>query len=204
MRNKLAAIVDYGVGNIRSVSRVLESALLSSGQQVEVILTRDHSQILNADLIVLPGVGSFGSASEQLAHWKVDLVSVIRGGTPTLGVCLGMQLLFEKSEESPGEGLAIFEGSVTKMTSKTVPHMGWNTISDSDGLPSAVPWAYFAHSFACRPDDENIVAGWTTYDGDRFASIVRKNNILGTQFHPEKSDLAGVKLVHSFVSEVLS
>lgn len=108
MKDKLAAIIDYGVGNIRSVSRVLESTGLASGEKVEVIVTREHSQILNADLIVLPGVGSFGSASEQLADWRNDLVSVIRSGTPTLGVCLGMQLLFGESEEKFWRGSRSF------------------------------------------------------------------------------------------------
>jgi len=204
MTNRVAAIIDYGVGNIRSVSRVIESTKLESGEKIDVLLTRDHEQILNSDLIVLPGVGSFGSASEQLGDWKNDLVSVIQAGKPTMGVCLGMQLLFQKSEEGSGDGLGVFKGSVTKIASKTVPHMGWNEIFDSAGAPSKVPWAYFAHSYACRPDDESIVSGWTTYEGDRFSSIVRKGNILGTQFHPEKSDIAGVALVHDFVAEVLS
>lgn len=203
MTKKIAAIIDYGVGNIRSVTRVIESTKLKSGDSVEVLVTRDHSRVLEADLIVLPGVGSFGAASEQLSDWKNDLVEVIVGGTPTIGVCLGMQLLFEKSEEGTGEGLGVLAGSVTKLSAPRVPHMGWNEILDGNGQKSPVPWAYFAHSFACRPTDDSIVSGWTTYEGDRFPSIVRSGNILGTQFHPEKSDLAGVSLVHSFVSEVL-
>ena len=204
MTKRIAAIIDYGVGNIRSVSRVLEATQLASGEKIEVVLTKDHGKVLEADLIILPGVGSFGSASEQLGSWKEDLVSVIRNGKPTMGVCLGMQLLFQKSEEGQGDGLGVFDGSVTKISSKTVPHMGWNEIFQPNSQPSKVPWAYFAHSYACRPDDESIVSGWTTYEGDRYPSIVRKNNILGTQFHPEKSDLAGVALVHDFVAEVLS
>lgn len=201
---KIAAIIDYGVGNIRSVTRVLEATQLASGEHVEVIITRDHGQVIGADLIVLPGVGSFGAATDQLSSWKDDLVSVIRDGTPTIGMCLGMQLMFEKSEEGSGEGLGVFSGNVTRLTSSRVPHMGWNEIVDRDGNKSDVPWAYFAHSFACRPDDDSVIAGFTTYQGDRFASIVRQGNILGTQFHPEKSDLAGVGLVHNFVAEVLS
>ncbi len=202
---KIAAIIDYGVGNIRSVSRVLEATPLTN-DNVEVVITRDHARVLSADLIVLPGVGSFGAATEELCDWKDDLVSVIHSGTPTIGMCLGMQLMFDKSEEGPGDGLGLFSGSVTRLTSRRIPHMGWNQIKEAwppkgDKMPT---WAYFAHSFACRPDDENVIAGYTTYQGDRFASIVRQGNILGTQFHPEKSDVAGVALVHSFVSEVLS
>ena len=201
---RTAAIIDYGVGNIRSVTRVLEATPLTNGDNVEVVVTRDHDQVLTADLIMLPGVGSFGAATEQLASWKDDLVAAIKGGKPTLAVCLGMQLLFDKSEEGDGEGLGIFSGNVTSLTAQRVPHMGWNEIVDASGAPSSVPWAYYAHSFACRPNNESIVAGWTTYEDDRFASIVRSGNVLGTQFHPEKSDLAGVGLVHSFVAEVLS
>lgn len=204
MATKTAAIIDYGVGNIRSVTRVIEATKLENGDNVKVIVTRDHDTVLEADLIVLPGVGSFGAATEQLRDWKNELVSVIQAGTPTIGMCLGMQLMFDKSEEGSGDGLGVIPGVVTRLTSIRVPHMGWNEILDGQGNKTPVPWAYFAHSFACRPDNEDVVKGWTTFEGDKFASIVRSGNILGTQFHPEKSDLAGVALVHDFVCEVLS
>lgn len=203
MSKKRVAIIDYGVGNIRSVSRVIESTSLEDNSSIEVVLTRDTSLILDSDLIVLPGVGSFNSASEQLFSFADELVSHINSGTPTVGICLGMQLLFEKSEEGSGDGLGVFKGSVTKLSSNRKPHMGWNKIQSTEKSNSQVPWAYFAHSYACRPDDEEIVVGWSTYDGDRFPAIVRKQNILGTQFHPEKSDLAGVRLLHNFISEVI-
>lgn len=204
MSTKIAALIDYGVGNIRSVSRVIEATELKNGDNIKVIVTRDHDVVLNSDLIVLPGVGSFGAATEQLDSWRNELVSVIQKGTPTIGMCLGMQLMFDKSEEGPGHGLGIIPGVVTRLTSKRVPHMGWNEILDEKGEKTPVPWAYFAHSYACRPDENAVVVGWTTFQGDKFASIVRSGNILGTQFHPEKSDLAGIALVHDFVSEVLS
>lgn len=204
MATRIAALIDYGVGNIRSVTRVIETTKLQNGDNVEVVVTRNHDVVLNSDLIVLPGVGSFSAATEQLDSWRKELVSVIQGGTPTIGMCLGMQLMFDKSEEGQGQGLGVISGVVTRLTSKRVPHMGWNEILDEKGQKTAVPWAYFAHSYACRPDASAVVTGWTTFEGDRFASIIRSGNILGTQFHPEKSDLAGIKLVHDFVSEVLS
>lgn len=204
MSIRSCAIIDYGVGNIRSVSRVIEATQLANGDSINVVITRDHKTVLDSDLIVLPGVGSFGAASEQLGSWRDELVGVIKSGTPTIGMCLGMQLMFEKSEEGSGDGLGLISGVVTKLTSKRVPHMGWNEILGSNGQETSVPWAYFAHSYACRPENEEVVKGWTSYQGDNFASIVRVENILGTQFHPEKSDLAGVALVHDFVSEVLS
>lgn len=201
---KLAAIIDYGVGNIRSVTRVIESTELDSKERIEVVVSRDHDTIMNADLIVFPGVGSFQAATEQLTSWKDELLAVVQNGTPTLGMCLGMQLMFNKSEEGNGDGLGIFEGAVTRIAARRVPHMGWNKITDKQGNASDISWAYFAHSFACRAEDESIVTGWTTYEGDTFASMIRKGNVMGTQFHPEKSDIAGVALVQNFISEVLS
>ena len=199
---KNVVLIDYGVGNIRSVIRVLESCKTSTQDDAKVEITDSLEKISSADLIILPGVGAFNAASSQLEPFA-DLIrgKVTNEGTPLIGICLGMQLLFEKSEEGEGSGLGIFSGSVTKLNSKRVPHMGWNTIDYSNS--SGPAWAYFAHSFACRPEDRSIVSGQTTYDGDTFPSVMRTQNILATQFHPEKSDLSGIGLIKDFISEVL-
>lgn len=202
--SKKAVIIDYGVGNIRSVMRVLEGCTTNDGENLEVEITDALETIESADLLMLPGVGAFNAASEQLEPISKTISKlVLDEGRPLIGICLGMQLLFEKSEEGAGKGLGIFNGSVTQLTSQRILHMGWNEISYK-GNAKGPSWAYFAHSYVCRPADESIIYGETTYQGDTFPSIIRFENVLGAQFHPEKSDLAGVKLLKDFVSEALS
>lgn len=197
-----AAIIDYGVGNIRSVTRVLESSEAVTGTAVNVSVTRDINDVKNSDFLVLPGVGSYSAAATHLAAWRSDLAELISSGIPTLAVCLGLQLLFEESDEGPGQGLGVFSGSVTKLNTVSVPQMGWNTIDRVHPSYELIEWAYFAHSFACRPLDESIIAGTTTYEDDTYPSIIRTESILATQFHPEKSDVVGIKLVHNFMKDV--
>jgi glutamine amidotransferase len=125
-------------------------------------------------------------------------------GLPTIGVCLGMQLLFEESDEGPGAGLGLLEGRVTRLRAARVPHIGWNTIdevSDPALADAAVDVAYFAHGFACRPVHEDVVTAWTTEGGDRFPAIVRQGRTVGVQFHPEKSSRAGVDLLAALVED---
>lgn len=203
MSAKNAVIIDYGVGNIRSVTRVLESCRSKDGSEVKVQITESLDAIENADLLVLPGVGAFNAASAQLEPMADQIRDlVLNKSRPLIGVCLGMQLLFEKSEEGKGKGLAIFDGEVTGLTSQRVPHMGWNEITYQKNTTGPA-WAYFAHSYGCRPSDESIISGTTKYQGDTFPSVIRTSNVLATQFHPEKSDLKGVDLIKDFVSEVL-
>ena len=188
-------IIDYGVGNLFSIAKGLERA----GAEVRVV--SDPRSLLDARCIVFPGVGAFGAAMNALRPVLPDLKRYISKGTPALGVCLGMQVLFERSEESPGEGLALFDGDVTKLKSGRIPEMGWNDVLHQgdalfDGIPETAQF-YFANSYVCHPEGKVSVA-MTEY-GERFPSAIRKRNLCGVQFHPEKSGLAGLRLLRNFV-----
>ena len=202
----MIAIVDYGMGNLRSVSKAFQS------QEFPAIVTRNPDEIANASGLVLPGVGAFGDCVKNLNEY--GLVSPIKdfidSGKPFLGICLGLQVLFEESEESPGaKGLGIFKGRVIrfpdfKEEGLKVPHMGWNGIQivkDTpvlDGIPQD-SWFYFVHSFYPKPDDDSISAVKTNY-GIEFTSAVSKDNIFASQFHPEKSSTLGLKIVRNFAA----
>ncbi len=190
------AIMDYGVGNLHSISKGLERA----GGIVEVV--SNPNALLSSDCIVFPGVGAFGAAMDSLKPVAPRLRERIIGERlPTLGVCLGMQILFEKSQESAGEGLSLLKGGVTRLESERVPQMGWNEVlSRDDPLFEGVPHGsqfYFANSFVCKPAEEIAVA--ETEYGQVFASAVRKGRLCGVQFHPEKSDVQGLRLLKNFV-----
>jgi glutamine amidotransferase len=201
-------IFDYGAGNLHSLAK----ALAEPG--VEVRVEPDPARAVETDALVLPGVGSFAQAAERLApghHAMRD--AMLYGGLPTLGVCLGMQLLFDESEEGPGRGLGIIPGRVTRLVARRVPQIGWNTLEDArdqifDAAPLSV--AYYANSFACRPASDEPVIAWSRHETDRFAAAVRTGkggkggkggNIVGVQFHPEKSSRAGVRFVRAFLNE---
>lgn len=193
-----ATIFDYGAGNLFS----LRKALLLAG--VEVAIETNAALVAEADLIVLPGVGAFGLAAERLRDGLLSMRAAISRGTPCLGICLGMQLLFDSSEEGDGEGLGIFSGRVTQLAARRVPQIGWNVIEGaSEPLlgPSALKDAYFANGFACRPSDEGVVTAWTRHETDRFPAIVRSGRVVGVQFHPEKSSSPGLEFIRSFVQE---
>ena len=199
----MIAIIDYDAGNIKSV----EKALIHLGQEVAV--TRDAGQILNADQVILPGVGAFGDAMEKLHRY--DLVSVIRQvaerGTPFLGICLGLQLLFERSDEAPGtEGLGILKGEILRLPEKEgykIPHMGWNSLELLHngrlfrGLPEE-PYVYFVHSYYLKAADERIVTARTEYTTMIHASV-EQGNVFACQFHPEKSSSTGLQILKNFV-----
>jgi glutamine amidotransferase len=189
------SIMDYGVGNLHSISKGLERA----GAIVQMV--EDPEDLLEAECIVFPGVGAFGAAMEVLKPVLPRLREKVKDGTPTLGICLGMQILFEKSEESKGEGVAVIKGTVRRLRRGRIPQMGWNeVVPKSDRLFEGVPERsqfYFANSYICRPAEDVTIAD-TVY-GMRFASAVRKGAILGVQFHPEKSGLPGLKLLSNFV-----
>ena len=200
----MIAIIDYDAGNIKSV----EKAMQLLGQ--EVIITRDRETIMNADKVILPGVGAFGDAMSKLRQYGLDEVirDVTAKGTPFLGICLGLQLLFERSDETPGvEGLGILKGEILRIPDKEglkIPHMGWNNIKVKEdsrlfkGLPEN-PYVYFVHSYYLQADDEDIVAATTEY-GVKIHAAVEKDNIFACQFHPEKSSTVGLQILKNFVS----
>ncbi len=199
----MIAIIDYDAGNIRSV----EKALQFLGQEVKI--TRDREEILGADKVVLPGVGSFGDAMGKLHQY--GLVEVIRQvaeeKTPFLGICLGLQLLFERSDESPGvEGLGILKGEILRIPEgegRKIPHMGWNSLELRNqgrlfaGI-SGEPYVYFVHSYYLKARDEQIVKATTEY-GVTIHASVEQDNIFACQFHPEKSSDTGLKILKNFV-----
>ncbi|MCI6165687.1 MAG: imidazole glycerol phosphate synthase subunit HisH [Lachnospira sp.] len=200
----MIAIIDYDAGNLKSV----EKALISLGE--ETIVSRDSSEILQADKVILPGVGSFGDAMNNLDHFGlVDTIKkVTSSNTPFLGICLGLQLLFKESEETPGaEGLNILPGKILRIPDKEglkIPHMGWNSIDIKPGarlfkgLPDN-PYVYFVHSYYLKADNEADVAASTEYSTHIHASVER-DNIFACQFHPEKSSDIGLKILKNFAS----
>lgn len=198
----MIAIIDYDAGNIKSV----EKALIYLGE--DVIVTRDKDTILNADKVILPGVGAFGDAMNRLYEYGlVDVIKAsIASGKPFLGICLGLQLLFEKSEESPGvSGLGIFKGKIKKFSENKgfkIPQIGWNSlkIKDNARLFDGIAdnsYVYFVHSYYLEAEDEGIVSTWTEY-ADTFHSSIEKGNIFACQFHPEKSSDTGLKILSNF------
>jgi glutamine amidotransferase len=196
-------IVDYGMGNRRSVQKALEHV----GARASV--TRDHDELRACAALILPGVGAFPLAMRRLTD--LGLVDVLRAAveaqTPLLGICLGMQLLFERSEElEPTTGLGLIEGDVSRLRTNglRVPHIGWNEVAFerpsplTAGLPERGCPFYHVHSYAARPRDARDVIGTTEY-GERFATIVGRGSTYGVQFHPEKSSTHGLSLLASFV-----
>ena len=200
----MIAIIDYDAGNLKSV----EKALVSLGE--EVLVSRDSSEILQADKVILPGVGSFGDAMNNLDKFGlVDTIKkVTHNGTPFLGICLGLQLLFKESDETPGaEGLDILPGKILKIPAKEgfkIPHMGWNSLDVKPGAklfkgPEGNPYVYFVHSYYLKAADENIVAASTEYTTHIHASV-ESGNVFACQFHPEKSSEVGLKILKNFAS----
>ncbi|HUH13628.1 MAG TPA: imidazole glycerol phosphate synthase subunit HisH [Longimicrobiales bacterium] len=195
------ALLDYGAGNLHSLVKGLER----SGPHVRVDVRTDAAALLDADGLVLPGVGAFGAAAERLAGARARIQAALEEGYPALGVCLGMQLLFETSEESPGEGLGVLPGHVRRLVTRRVPHMGWNTVCPlrpDPLLPGEPLVAYFANSFVAEPERQEDVVATTQYAGVEMPSVVRRANVWGVQFHPEKSGDAGLALLDAFVREV--
>ena len=199
----MVAIIDYDAGNIKSV----EKALLHLGE--EVIITRDREQILNSDKVILPGVGAFGDAMEKLRSYGLDKViyEVVERKIPFLGICLGLQLLFEKSDESPGvKGLGILPGEILRIPDKEgikIPHMGWNSvkIKENARIFKDVPqdsYVYFVHSYYLKAGREEDVAATTEYSTVIHAAV-EHDNVFACQFHPEKSSEIGLKILKNFV-----
>ena len=199
----MIAIIDYDAGNIKSV----EKALLYLGEKAEI--TRDKQKILNADKVILPGVGNFGDAMENIHKYELAPVikKVVDKKTPFLGICVGLQLLFERSDESDGvPGLGILEGEILRIPDKDgikIPQIGWNDIKIDKSCPifkelPENPFVYFVHSYYLKARDESIVKATTEY-GTLIHAAVQKDNVFACQFHPEKSSEIGLKILKNFI-----
>jgi imidazole glycerol-phosphate synthase subunit HisH len=192
-------IFDYGAGNLHSLAKAIERG----GVDVQVE-TDPVRAVVETDALVLPGVGAFGAAAERLAPGRVAMRDAVARGLPAIGICLGMQLLFDASDEGDGAGLGLIPGRVTRLRAERVPQIGWNTVEDThDPLFDAAPLpiAYYANSFVCRPEDPSSVIAWSEHEEDRFPAAVRAGTAVGVQFHPEKSSSGGVRLLHAFLDE---
>ena len=192
-------IFDYGAGNLHSLAKALEL------DGIDVAIETDPVLSIHTDVLVLPGVGAFGAAVDRLAPGRDTMQRAILDGLPTIGICLGMQLLFDASDEGGGAGLGVIPGRVTRIDAQRVPQIGWNEVvpAGDDALfaTAPLPIAYYANSFVCRPDDESSVIAWTTHEGDRFPAAVRAGRTVGVQFHPEKSSSDGVRFLHAFLQD---
>ena len=205
------AIVDLGMGNLRSVQRALEQAARDAGVACEVEITAQAEGIARADQVVMPGQGAFRDCAAALAGGVGDaLREQIAKGTPYLGICLGLQALFETSDEAPGApGLGIFRGAVRLLRGSAdakIPHMGWNQLEivrPGAGALAAFeadpPFVYFVHSYHAEPEDSSIVAAVTRHGPTRITAAIQRGNVLATQFHPEKSQAAGLRLLSAFL-----
>lgn len=199
----MIAIIDYDAGNIRSV----EKAVSALGEQP--VVTRDREQILSADHVILPGVGAFGDAMGKLKRYElVDVIrEAVQRGIPFLGICLGLQLLFERSDESAGvEGLGILKGEILRIPEQEdlkIPHIGWNSLAFPrkgrlfDGIEEDA-YVYFVHSYYLKAADESIVTATTQY-GTGIHASVEQGNVFACQFHPEKSSDVGMKILNNFL-----
>jgi len=186
-------IADYGVGNLHSVRKALENC------GAKAIVVSDMKELLEAECIVLPGVGAFDKALELLTPIREELVEKLDDAVPCLGICIGSQILFESSEEGKQNGLGFYSGEVKRLKAKRVPHMGWNSVESDNPIFKGVDsrYFYFAHSYYGAPS-EDITVGTTDYHG-RFPSMFLKGNTYGTQFHPEKSSKSGMTFMKNFV-----
>lgn len=200
----MIAIIDYDAGNIKSV----EKALHYLGE--EVVVTRNADEILGSDKVILPGVGAFGVAMEKIHSFGLEdtIYKVVEKKIPFLGICLGLQLMFESSDEAPGvSGLGLLPGKILRIPKNgdlKIPHMGWNNLKVKEGsrlfqeLPEN-PYVYFVHSYYLKAEDESIVAATTEY-GVNIDASVEKDNIFACQFHPEKSSTVGLQILRNFIS----
>lgn len=211
MSRQRVVVVDTGLGNLRSVARALEEAARRAGLTAVVAIETSPDAVRSGDAIVVPGQGAFRDCARALdAGLGGALREAIAVGKKYLGLCLGLQVLFESSEEAPGSaGLGIFRGVVSKLGAHTdetgrplkVPHVGWNTVEPTahHGLLSPAPeHFYFVHSYVVVPEDTTLVAGTTTH-GERFVSAIARDNVTAVQFHPEKSQVAGLALLERFL-----
>ncbi|MEY8339235.1 imidazole glycerol phosphate synthase subunit HisH [Lachnospiraceae bacterium 62-35] len=207
----MIALIDYDAGNLKSV----EKALKALGETPKI--TRNRKEILEADKVILPGVGAFGDAMEKLGQYGLIPVihEVVEQGLPLMGICLGLQLMFESSEEQPGvQGLSLFPGRILKIPhcpGLKIPHMGWNSLDIAAQNPilggnrgrlfqgiEQGSYVYFVHSYYLKAEDESIVAASTEY-GTHIHAAVEKDNVFACQFHPEKSGKTGLRILKNFI-----
>jgi imidazole glycerol-phosphate synthase subunit HisH len=193
-------VFDYGAGNLHSLAK----AVALSG--AEVVIEPDATKLTGGDVLVLPGVGAFDPAAERLAPGREAVRAALDGGLPCLGICLGMQLLFDASEESSNgaPGIGLIPGRVTRLAAQRVPQIGWNSLDDADDpllTQAGLGTAYYANSYVCRPVADDVVRAWSSHEGDRYPAVVRQGRTVGVQFHPEKSSREGVAFVRAFVEE---
>lgn len=197
----MIAIIDYGAGNLRSIRRALESA------GAETVITSDPAVLATAEAVVLPGVGNAGHAIERLESlgFTKEIHRVVEAGKPFLGICVGMQVLFQDQEEGDSTGLGLLPGKVRSIQgAEKLPHIGWNksVVAPEGRLQESEPaYYYFVHSFIAEPDDDRDIAATANY-GEAFPSVVIRGNVWGTQFHPEKSGDDGLKLLKRWVHVV--
>ncbi|MBI3589768.1 MAG: imidazole glycerol phosphate synthase subunit HisH [Candidatus Melainabacteria bacterium] len=191
MKKKIS-LIDFGAGNLHSVYKAFKFI----GADIEI--TNDSNKIEKSDAVVFPGVGAFGEVMKSIRNNNLEeiIVKSAKSSKPFLGICVGMQVLFECGEENPYEkGLSIFKGKVIKFKkAKKIPHIGWNDVNGQK--------YYFVHSYYVLPEDKNIICGETDYDGEKFTSMIKKDNLLAVQFHPEKSGDAGLELLKSFIFDL--
>lgn len=202
MTAPLIAVLDYGIGNLRSAEKALQKV------GADARLTRDPALVSDADAVVLPGVGAFGACMDALRGAGLESVvhDAVDSGRPFLGICVGMQMLFDASDEDPSHtGLGVIPGRVVAIPDTVrKPQMQWNELRVRTvdpifaGLP-AVPWVYFVHSYAARPDDPSVVVATCDYGAD-LTAVVRRGNVVATQFHPEKSATDGLAILANFVA----
>ena len=197
---KKICLIDYGAGNLRSI----ENALAKLGGKAETVT--NPGNLAGASAIILPGVGNFGAAMEKLESFRTPIKRAVNAGTPFLGVCLGIQVIFDESDESPGvAGLGLIPGTCKRFPENMkVPHIGWNTININKETPllneiNTGSFYYFVHSYYSVPTDEEVIAGETDYGNITFPSIIIQDNIHATQFHPERSGEKGLKLLANFL-----
>ena len=179
-------LTDYGVGNLYSIHRSLENC---------------GANVTDAECIVFPGVGAFDKTMEKLQPYREDIREKLLSGTPALGICIGMQIMYGSSAEGTTPGLGLFDGDVVPLVGNVIPHMGWNQVVSDDPLMKGVKDNnfYFAHSFRGNPS-EDITIGTTEYEGTSIPTFFRKSNTYGTQFHPEKSSTSGMTFLRNFIS----
>jgi len=190
------SLADYGVGNLHSVKKALEL----NGAKVDVVT--EMKDLLDAECIIFPGVGAFDMTMKKLLPYKEEIAEHLRSGIPALGICIGLQIMFDSSEEGKSGGLSIFDGRIKKLGAERIPHMGWNNVTSSDELMEDIKdrMFYFAHSYHCSAMRTEVAIGTTEYEGEIFSSFFRTRNVYGTQFHPEKSSVSGLRFIKNFIS----
>ncbi len=188
-------IADYGVGNLHS----LRGALERCGANVEV--TSDMRKVTEAECIAFPGVGAFDKVMESILPEKDDILDRLRSGIPCLGICIGMQVLMDGSDEGRLPGLGFINGRVERLKAKQIPQMGWNTVMSDDPMFDGIDnrFFYFTHSYYGNPTERSAIKGYCEYEGIDYPIFFRKGNFVGSQFHPEKSSRSGMRFLENFI-----